>query len=263
MTNLHLILNFFRHFLSAKRNGHGVHSPFAFALCEEVFYNRHEFYDFESLKLTRNLLLKNSTKITVTDFGAGSKFLNSNSRSIKDIAGGGISSTLQSEIFYKLINYLKFETVIELGTSIGLNTLYLSKSNPSGKVISIEGSKSLTDFSRELARKHKISNIQFVNGKFDDVLPGILSTVKNPFLLYVDGNHSYNATVNYFNMALQKKENDAVIILDDIYWSSGMTKAWEEIKKNDAVTLSIDAFYFGLVFFRTEQKEKIALTIFL
>ena len=263
MINLHLAFSYIKHFFTAKRNGHGVHSPFAFELCEEVFYNKNSFYDFEELKITRIALCENRKKIEVTDFGAGSKKFKSSQRRIKDIAINGISTSLQSELFYKLINYLKFNTCIELGTSLGLNTLYFAKANRLNQIITVEGSKTLSDFAIELAKKHGVDTIHFITGKFDEILPNLLSTVKSPFLLYIDGNHSYEATMRYFNMAMAKIDNNSVIIFDDIYWSEGMTRAWEEIKKNPAITLSIDAFYFGMVFFRTEVREKIELKIYL
>ena len=263
MINFHQIVYFVQHFFTAKRNGHGIHSPFAFDLCEEVFYNEHSFYDFELLRSVRQQLWDDSRTIEVTDYGAGSKTFKSNQRRIKDIARNGISSGKQSEIFFKLINCLKFNSCIELGTSLGLNTLYLAKANPASKIYTIEGSKNLCDFAIKLAQQQEVNNIKFINDKFDDCLPDVLEKIDHPFLMYVDGNHSYEATLRYFYLALTKSDHNSVIIFDDIYWSAGMTEAWEEIKRNTAVRLSVDTFYFGFVFFRTEVKEKIDLRIYL
>ncbi|MEO6302647.1 MAG: class I SAM-dependent methyltransferase, partial [Bacteroidia bacterium] len=151
----------------------------------------------------------------------------------------------------------------ELGTSIGLNTLYLAQANKNGKVITIEGSKNLVNFASTLAKKNKVKNIEFVHSTFDEALPAILNKLNYVDLLYVDGNHTYQATINYFNLALSKKNNSSVFIFDDIYWSPDMTKAWEEIKKHSSVTLSIDTFYFGMIFFKEEIKEKVDLKLFL
>ena len=64
-------------------------------------------------------------------------------------------------------------------------------------------------------------------------------------------------------MALKYKTNNSVFVFDDIYWSPQMTAAWQQIKKNNEVTLTIDTFYFGLVFFKPEFKEKVDLKFFL
>ncbi|MBX3163142.1 MAG: class I SAM-dependent methyltransferase [Bacteroidetes bacterium] len=254
--NIHQAKQFIKHFFSAKRKGHGVHSPFAYQLCEEVFYNENAFYDFETLSFVREDLLNDKTVLRIEDFGAGSKAFKSNQRKVKDIAAKAISTQKQSEIFYKLINFLKAKHCLELGTSLGLNTLYFAKAAKHGSVTSIEGSKSLFDVANALAKKQKAENINFICGKFDEVLPKILNEIPALDVLYIDGNHAYEATLNYFKMALQKKHNNSVFIFDDIYWSAGMTKAWEEIKHHASVTLSIDMFYFGLIFFREEVKEK-------
>lgn len=258
---MHQLTHFIKHYLSATRKGHNVHSPWAFTLCEEVFYNNSSFYDFEQFKKIRKDLLKDETELSVEDFGAGSKTFKGNKRKVKDIAAMGISTARQSELLYKLVNFLNARTVIELGTSLGLNTLYLSKANRNAKIYTIEGSSALHDFAEKLALENEISNSKFIRGKFDEELPKLLSEVNTVDLLYIDGNHTYEATLKYFHMALAKSINDSVFVFDDIYWSAGMTKAWEEIKNDPKVTLSIDAFYFGLVFFKQEIKEKVHIKI--
>jgi len=250
------IQHYIRHFFTSKRKGHGVHSPFVYALVENVFNNANDFYAFEKLKTIRRTLLKDNTELAITDFGAGSKKLNASIRKVKDIAQHGISSNQQSEILFKLINYLQCKVIIELGSSIGLNTMYLSGATNTCTVHTIEGSENLFSFSSKLFKQNEQTNIQSYLGNFDDVLPKILSSISSFDLLYIDGNHTLEATLLYFNLALKKRSNQSVIVLDDIYWSEEMTKAWETIKANDNVPLTIDCFYFGLVFFKEEFKQK-------
>jgi predicted O-methyltransferase YrrM len=261
--NLHQIKHFMIHFFLAKRKGHGIHSPFAYKLCEEVFYNHNAFYDFRLLNSVRKGLLVNEKTIHITDLGAGSKTFKENNRKISDIALKGISSKKQSEILYKLVNYLNCNSCIELGSSLGLSTLYLALANKKASIVSIEGSKELTDFASQLAKKNNVVNIQFINENFDKAFPEILKTIDGIDLLYADGNHTYEATVRYFHMALEKKHSNSIFIFDDIYWSAEMTEAWKEIKQHPSVTLSIDTFNFGMVFFKEEVREKRALRLYL
>ncbi len=181
----------------------------------------------------------------------------------QNIALHGISSQKQSELLFKLINFLKCDIIIELGTSLGLNTLYLSFANSKSKIYSLEGSQSLVEFSQTLFAKKERTNITSIQGNFDETLPKLFSTLSSFDLLYIDGNHTYEATLRYFKLALEKTTNGSVIIFDDIYWSKGMTQAWEEIKAHEQVKLSIDCFYFGMVFFRNEQKQKEHFKIFI
>ena len=261
--NMHQIKQYLKHFFQAKRNGHGVHSPFAYELCEEVFYNRNTFYDFEALAAIRNTLLTDETGISITDLGAGSKTFKGSTRKIKDIAGKGISTAGQSEMIYRLMNFLKCSNAVELGTSLGMNALYMARVNKNNTVISIEGSKPLCDFAEELAKKNQVTNIQLIHSTFEEAFPRVLKDMEQLDLLYIDGNHTYTATCDYFQQALTRKHKGSVFIFDDIYWSKEMTKAWEEIKKHPSVSLSIDTFYSGLVFFKEEIREKVDLKFYL
>ena len=256
MGNSWLLKKYLLHLLQAKRNGHGVHSPFVYTLCENVFNSQQQFYVFEELSELRKHLKEDEAEIEIDDMGAGSQKLDGAKRKIKDIALHGISSQKQSELLFKLINFLKCEVIIELGTSLGLNTLYLSFANSKSQIYSLEGSQSLVEFSQSLFAKKERTNITYIQGNFDQTLPQLLSKLSSFDLLYIDGNHTYEATLRYFKLALEKRTNDSVIIFDDIYWSKGMTQAWEEIKQNEHIKLTIDCFYFGMVFFREEQKQK-------
>ncbi|HEU0137328.1 MAG TPA: class I SAM-dependent methyltransferase, partial [Flavobacterium sp.] len=71
-----------------------------------------------------------------------------------------------------------------------------------------------------------------------------------------DGNHQKVATLRYFDLLLPTVTNDSVWIFDDIHWSRDMEDAWEEIKAHPKVTVTIDTFQWGIVFFRKEQRKE-------
>jgi len=77
-----------------------------------------------------------------------------------------------------------------------------------------------------------------------------------PDLIYFDGNHQKEASLHYFEKLLPLAHNDSVFIFDDIHWSREMEEAWEQIKAHPRVRVSIDTFYWGLVFFRKEQEKE-------
>jgi predicted O-methyltransferase YrrM len=258
---LHIAQQFLIHYFSATRKGHRVHSPFAYSLCEEVFYNTEPFYQFQELEAIRKGLLSDERVISVTDLGAGSRTMKSDTRKISDIAAKGISSPSQSAILYRLCNFLNVKSCLELGTSLGLNTLYLAKAGSDIKVVTIEGSEALSQYASQMAKKKGAGNISFITGEFSQKLPEVLRNIPALDLGYIDGNHRYAATMEYFSMFLEKKHDNTVMIFDDIHWSPGMTKAWNEIKSHPQVTLTIDTFYSGYVFFRKEVKEKVHLRI--
>lgn len=244
-------------YLSAAKSAHGVHSPFVYKFITELLESKNEaYYPFKELDKLRKELLSNTIEIEITDFGAGSKVFKSNKRKISEIAKHGISQKKFSELYFKLVNFCNAEYIIELGTSIGLNTLYLAKANSKSKIYTIEGCPALHQFSSALFKKHKASNILSIEGNFDDKFPELLNSIPKIDFLYVDGNHQYEATKKYFEKALNKKQENSVFVFDDINWNEGMQNAWDEIKNHSEVTLSIDLFYVGIIFFRKEQKEK-------
>lgn len=260
--NLHQIRFFVAHFFTAKRKGHGVHSPFAYRLCEEVFYNQHTFSVFGELNGIRKQLLENTTLLQIEDHGAGSKTMAGKNRRVCDIAAAGISTTRQSELLFRLCNFLNCSTVIELGTALGLNALYLSAVSTNLRVISIEGSEQLARFAQQLAINNKRQNLEIIHGLFDEKLSEIIQNTGPSFLLYIDGNHTREATLRYFEMAVTKAGLDAVIVFDDIYWSPGMTEAWKNIRKHPRVKMSLDLFHSGIIFFRDEIREPVHLKLF-
>jgi predicted O-methyltransferase YrrM len=235
---------------------HDLHSPFMFNFYMELIKNKHPFNDFKELNSIRKQLQNNTSIIEITDFGAGSRKLNSNKRAINQIAKHGIAQKKQAEFLYRLINKFNPNTIVELGTSVGLTSLYLAKANSKSTLYTIEGCPNIFQFSKKLFSETGIKNIQSINGNFNEEFPKLLSQLNTLDVLYIDGNHAYEPTMNYFKMALEKKNSNSIFIFDDIYWSDGMEKAWKEICAHPEVTLSLDLFYFGIVFFRTENKNK-------
>ena len=95
-----------------------------------------------------------------------------------------------------------------------------------------------------------------IQGEFSKTLPILLEELPRVDFAYVDGNHSLEPTVDYFNLLLKKCHTHSVLVFDDINWSQEMKQAWSSIKNHEAVTVTIDLFAFGIVFFRREQEKE-------
>ena len=132
---------------------------------------------------------------------------------------------------------------------MGITTLYLSLARPSAQVYTLEGAKSIADRAQQIFQCSKYTNVQLVLGNIDQTLPNVLSQLPRVDLAYVDANHHYEPTVRYFEQLVAKIHHDSIIVVDDIYWSDEMQRAWQYIKRHPAVTLSLDLFDAGIVFF--------------
>jgi predicted O-methyltransferase YrrM len=253
MSAIYQVKKYIQYKLHAK-DEHAIHSPFVFKLFTEVINNKNAFYAFEELDALRKKLLKNKQTINVLDLGAGSKKMQ-HTRKIADIAKYSLVQKKYGELLFRLLNYFNPTQVLELGTSLGLSSLYMAKASPNTLITSIEGCPNTHAFAKKTIESAGIKNIEPINASFDDAFKTLLQDKKFD-LVYIDGNHTYEATITYFNLLLEKTNENSILIFDDIYWTADMTSAWKEIKEHPKVTLTIDLYKMGLVFFRKENKQK-------
>ncbi|MGO4904428.1 class I SAM-dependent methyltransferase [Flavobacterium sp. W20_MBD1_R3] len=252
-------------FLWHSKNEHAVHSPFVFNLLTKCFYDKKSKPEYAVLKKYRNSLLLNNNTIEVTDFGAGSKVFKSNTRVISKIARTAGIAPNRAKLLFRITNYFRSDksdseqakqSILEIGTSLGMATSALSLGNLKAKITTLEGCPNTMAIAKSQFQKFNCNNVESVITEFSTYLQteSPKSTTHN--LIYFDGNHSKKATLDYFEVLLPTIINDTIWIFDDIHWSSEMESAWEIIKNHPKVTVTIDTFQWGLVFFRTEQPKE-------
>ena len=239
-------------FILSATNQHGVHSPFVYSFITKCLYDKTQYLDYGKLLAYRNALLKHNNVIEITDFGSGSRKFRSHKRSVSEIVRVSGTPLKRIKLFYRLAQYFKPKLSLELGTSLGMVTHALSVGNTKGKVISIEGCPNISNYAKN--QFAKFDNINIITGAFQKVIPNLKNDIFD--LVFFDGHHNKEATIQYFEALLPKAENNSVFIFDDIYWSKGMTEAWEYIKAHPAVSVSVDTFYLGFIFFRKEQAKE-------
>lgn len=250
---LYQIRSYLKHSFRAT-NKHGIHSPFVYKLVTLCFSDATHYAEYFILKKYRNTLLKSRETISVTDFGAGSRVFKSNQRSVAAIAKNAGITAKRQRLLFRLANYLKPKHVLELGTSLGLATSALAMGNTSAPVVTVEGCPNTSEKAQALFDFFDLKNIHLKNETFEDFFRN--NTNETYDLVFIDGNHNKERTLAYFEILLNKAHNDSVFIFDDIYWSKDMTQAWEIIRAHPKVTVSIDTYQWGLVFFRKEQEQE-------
>jgi len=242
--------------MSSNGKGHGIHSPFVYSFIKEVLNKQVANHKLDAIELYRKELLQNSEMVNVWDRGAGSRQSFDNMRSVKQIAKIALKPKKYSLLLHKIIAHYKPNEILEMGTSLGITTCYLAAANNHTKVVTMEGAPSVALFAKKTFSTLGFTNVNMIEGDFDETLPAYLKSIDKLGIAYVDGNHRYAPTINYFKQLLEKVNEHSILIFDDIHWSEEMEKAWEEIKQDSHVTLTIDLFFIGLVFVRQGQKEK-------
>ncbi len=259
MNKIHLISQYLNYFFKA-RNQHGIHSPFVYELYNNVIKDQTPFYVFSDIESIRAKLLLSNIEIEINDFGAGSTFNKSNKRRISDIAKNSLKAPKYAQLLFRLVHRFKPTNVLELGTSLGISTMYLAASNSKINVTTVEGCPNISKVAQINFDKLGLKNINLVNQPFETFLPNYLKTVSSLDFVFFDGNHTKEATLNYFNLCVEKTNQQTIFVFDDIYWSKGMNEAWNEIKQHLKITTTIDLFTVGIVFFNLDlSKENFVL----
>lgn len=238
-----------------------VQTPLVSEFAQKVLEDRRFFYAFEEVEALRHMLLKDKQSIQVSDFGAGSRLGSTQTRRISRITKNAATSPAYCQLLFRLIQWLQPETLLELGTSLGIASLYQAKAASSKTLHTIEGCPQIAARAQQHFDLLKAKNIELHIGSFETVLPEVLQQIDRLDYVFFDGNHQYEPTLRYFEQCLPKANEHSVFIFDDIYWSTEMERAWATIKQHEAVTLTIDLFFFGLVFFQKQDQKQAHLTL--
>ena len=185
--------------------------------------------------------------ITINDLGAGSLQFNSKDRKIADITRYSCSSKKYSLLYQYFCSLTPAETVVELGTCMGINSCYLAEVTR-GYLYTFEGAGELVQIAQKNIKAYE--NTRLIFGDISKTFPIFLHDQQTVDFAFIDANHTYEHTLSYFNQLKTKLHADSVVIIGDIHWSRGMEKAWEEIRQMEEVRLSLDFFECGVLLFR-------------
>lgn len=227
---------------------HSLHSPFLFDLYTKVIKPESVPGQFEAIEALRKKLLQNRSIITVADPGAGSIALKGAQRRISDIATTSLSPARYSALYARVIRHFAYRHIVELGTSLGINTLYLAHPREA-TVTTFEGAPEVAGLARTTFEFAGAANINLIEGNIDTTLPSYLLNAPKADFAFVDANHRYEPTLKYVQWLIKKTHTKSIIILDDVHYSPDMERAWNELKRHELVYASVDLYRCGILFF--------------
>jgi len=227
-----------------------AHSPFIYHFMKEVMDTKSRAMDVNVIEIKRQDLISSQDKMKFIELGAGSsKGRNNEVRKVSDVARNSLSGEWQCQIMYNLIKQFESNTILEIGTSLGISAAYFAKANPNAQIISLEGNPASAEMAKDIWQEMDINNIEVKVGEFGVTLEKAAEGLGTIDLAFIDGNHRKDATIGYFQDLKSRITSKSIFIIDDIYWSKGMNEAWNEIIKDKSIAFSIDLFRMGILFF--------------
>ncbi|NUQ22624.1 MAG: class I SAM-dependent methyltransferase [Saprospiraceae bacterium] len=235
---------------------YNLQSPFLTELAQAVVEDRRRFYAFELVRGLRQIFAKDATPVTIQDIGAPSKVWSGSRRPISDIAKYNAISPAPGEMLFRLVNWLKPATMLELGTSLGLSAVYQSAAAPQARFVTVEGHAELAALARRTLGLAQLPQVEVLHDSFSHALATNLPSLQQLDYLFIDGDHRYEPTIEYVWQCLPYAHENSVFAIADIHWSAEMNRAWRHLQAIPEVSHSIDLFDIGLLFFRNGHLEK-------
>jgi len=220
-----------------------------------VIRKKKDYYVFETLSAYRQDLAKNTKSVDLIELGAGSikapqKVI------VKNIYKSSCHSEKDTQLLFKLVDRFQPQYMIELGTCLGVSTLYLAKAKTDALLYTFEGNPDYAKIARDAFIKYKADHVQLIEGNIHNTLAPVMDSLPQLDMAFIDAHHDYEPTLHFFNLCLQKSHENTVIIFDDIHWSPAMEKAWQHIKQREEVKQTIDLHQFGIVFLKSSQAKE-------
>lgn len=245
------------HLTAWNTGGEGVHSPYLFEWVRWIMSDKHGYYAWQEIEACRQTLLQDERSVEFVDYGMGRHVAGGiSTKVVKNIAKNSLASKKYAQMLFRLVNWLGHElcsqtdrglTIVELGTSLGITTAYLASANKRNKILTFEGCKAVAKIAAENWNRLNINNIECVVGEIN--IEQLQQKIQLLDIAFIDANHTYAGTRNYFNVLADKVHEKSVIVVDDIHHSEEMERAWKAICADERVTTTMDLYQMGLVFF--------------
>lgn len=253
INKIFLAFRFLKHLFTA-RSGFGIHSPFVYSYYTEVIRGKEVAESFSDIEELRSSLLKQSSLLETTDFGSrsGMNTYKTRLRTISSVTRGSSIPPKYGKLLYRIARQADPGDVLEIGTAMGISTLYISSAAPTSRIISMEGCAMIAEKAIANFRKMGVKNIVMTVGNFDLILDETLEKLEKLDFVFIDGNHRREPTLDYFGKIISRIHKDSVVIIDDIHSSKGMEDAWKEICNHEKISITIDLFRLGIVLFKED-----------
>ena len=219
------------------RGGHGVHSPFVFDLITTVIEEKRFYYCYERLKLVRESLLENRDRVVFNNRGY----------TVNEFLKRFCFSEREDMLLFRLANRFQPRTIYIHGCDLGLAPLYLTSWSEGAVCTVIESEPSLAAIAQKTIVEHPSASIDF-HTSFNPE-----NTENRIFDFIVLGK---TFSIDAFESFLPYINDNSIIVISDIHSSEKNRKIWKRICVAPKVTVTIDLYSLGIVFFNPKLHRK-------
>lgn len=211
-----------------KRCGYGVHSPSDFFLITFVIYEKLPFYAYSQLHHLRRLVAHLHGHREKVD-----------------------------KLFFRLVNYLRPETVIEFGTGSGMTTRYMCEANSNMSIYTLSDDEFDSQVERLFITK---KNIHHITGVSRDEIKEILKSHKPPTLFHIahigEYREVYEEIIDYIS-------DEDCLIISYPYSDEEKKSWWKSVVDDKRTRVTFDLYDIGIVFFDKKRVKENRIVNFL
>ena len=229
----------------ASHTKYQIHAPFVYEFLTQIFEDDRFYHAMGVIENYRRNLLGNGSQI-ITKTG-----VTTTNQLVKTLA----ISPKAGAILFKSVHFYKPTTLLEIGNSLGISTLYQATPNSQVPMITLMPDTSLATATHNYFKQLGTRNISILTGPIQANLSTAIQQLKTIDYLFLNGFWGIINTFNYFETCLEQMPSNAVFVFKSPYASKATQEFWEKAKKHQKVRLSIDIYDLGFLFFRSEQKQ--------
>lgn len=240
---------YIRYFFSATHGGrNNPDAPFINELFDSCLKYRADDHNMIA-ETIREQAFRSDDILEVVDHGSGTRKHLPPARPVRKIMKQTAIDSRSGQVLAKLAAKYRPRMILELGTGLGISTIYLAGGNPDARLVTIEGSMEIAQRASANFRTAGLKKIELITGTFSEVLPSVLFKADHPLMVVIDGDHREKSLLDNISLLMPVLQDDSIVAVDDIHLSPGMNRAWKKTISMPEVRLSIDLFRMGLLFF--------------
>lgn len=235
------------------RKGYGVHSPFVYNLITKVIEEPCPYYSFYDIELVRRQLIYRDTLISYPDRRQKGKL---RSRTIGQIVEREGIKAKHGALLFRLANYFKSKQILQLGTSMGLSTLYLTSYATDIRCIALENVPEFAGIAQISFEKAARNPIDLRTGSFRELLPQALKDMEKIDFVFFNTLYEQQNNDWLFETCLKRIQDETVFVFEGIKSSRKMREFWQKVCSHPEVTVTIDLYAMGIVFFNKRLHKR-------